>query len=100
MMVEFYKTYDHEHKHGDGMLCQEVAKKVYAFIDGQMNVKDLEAVQEHINMCLPCHMLVEFERKLLAIIHAKGGTGNSENTGIPKTLSEKIKKAIELSTKK
>ncbi len=97
MLVEFYKTYDHEHQHGHGMLCQEVSKKVYAFIDGQLDVKDLEAIQEHINICLPCHMLVNFERKLLAIIHTKGG--GTEHNGIPQSLSEKIKKAIELSSK-
>lgn len=75
--------------------CDEVIRKVYAFIDGELNVKELEEFQSHISMCLGCKDHVAFEAKLVQIIREKSGEGN--RVEVPATLIEKIRKAISVS---
>ncbi|MBX7153260.1 zf-HC2 domain-containing protein [bacterium] len=83
---------DHSHL----IPCSEVLSKVYAFIDGQLDVKELEGFQEHIRLCLPCNELVKFEEKLVETIKKKGCHQKSE---IPSSLMDKIKQAISTSSK-
>lgn len=83
---------DHSHL----IPCSEVLSKVYAFIDGQLDVRELEGFQEHIRLCLPCQEMVKFEEKLVEMIKKKGCHQKNE---IPASLLDKIKQAIEVSSK-
>lgn len=73
-----------------GLDCAEVAERVYAFLDGQMSLEELTVYQRHLELCLPCRALVDFENKLITMIKAKGAGGAE----IPATLMDKIKNAL------
>jgi len=82
--------------HDDMIPCDEVVRRVYEFIDGQLDVKDLAHYEAHISVCLGCKGFVEFEEKLVRLIQEKSrsSTGHVE---VPSGLAEKIRKAISLS---
>ena len=94
-MLEVYGQENSEHKHSDGSICQEVNRRVYAFIDGQMDIEQLKEYKEHINRCVSCQTLVQFEKKLIQIIKIKGGQSTSE---IPPSLKEKIKQVFDINS--
>ncbi len=73
-----------------GLDCAKVAERVYAFLDGQMGLEELTVYERHLELCLPCRALVDFENKLIAMIKAKGAAGAE----IPAVLMDKIKKAL------
>jgi mycothiol system anti-sigma-R factor len=81
-------------EHAHGMNCTEVANRVYAFLDGQMSLEEVAVYQRHLELCLPCRTLVDFEEKLITMIRAKGGNGSE----LPSTLMAKIRKALNSSS--
>jgi anti-sigma factor (TIGR02949 family) len=85
-----------DHSHDSLIPCREVARRVYAFIDGELDVRELEEFEAHIKLCLPCKDLVKFEEKLVQTIREKLN-GQTSKVPVPATLHEKIKKAIDLS---
>ncbi len=90
---------EHNHTHDPndaGIPCNEVARRVYAFIDGELDIKELAEFEAHIKMCLPCSDLVKFEERLVQTIREKLN-GHASKTPVPQTLREKIRKAIQLS---
>lgn len=91
-MLEVYNT-DHQHEHKGNFFCEEVNRRVYAFIDGQMDIEQLKDYKEHINKCVSCQTLVQFEKKLIQLIKVKGGYTAGE---IPASLKDKIKKVFEM----
>ncbi len=88
----------HTHMHDGEIPCAEIARRVYAFIEGQADISELEAFREHIALCLPCRDLVQFEQKLIEVIKTKGGNGGTNRVPMPSSLSEKIKQVVALST--
>lgn len=87
-----------DHAHDSLIPCHEVARRVYAFIDGELDVRELEEFEAHIKLCLPCKDLVRFEEKLVQTIRQKLN-GHTTNVPVPATLHEKIRKVIDLSGK-
>ncbi len=83
---------DH-HAHHHSMKCNEVVDRVYAFLDGEMNLDEVLEFKDHLKVCLPCKDYVQFEEKLIQIIKAKSLNDVSK---IPGDLVEKIKKAIDV----
>lgn len=92
-MLEVYSQSKDPHEHKAGTICQEVNRRVYAFIDGKMEIAQLNEFREHINKCVSCQTLVQFEKKLLQVIKMKGGQTTQE---IPASLREKIKHVFDL----
>ncbi len=84
----------HAHHH---MKCNEVVDRVYAFLDGEMNLDEVLEFKDHLKICLPCKAYVQFEEKLIQIIKSKCVSDESK---IPSALMDKIKKAIEISSVK
>lgn len=83
---------DH-HAHHHHMNCTEVVDRVYAFLDGEMNLDEVLEFKDHLKVCLPCKDYVQFEQRLIQIIKAKS---LNHETKIPSDLMEKIKKAIDV----
>ena len=81
------------HAHHHSMKCNEVVDRVYAFLDGEMNLDEVLEFKDHLKVCLPCKDYVQFEEKLIQIIKAKSA---NEGAKIPTDLMEKIKKAIDV----
>lgn len=89
---------EHSGHHHDGEIpCGEIARKVYQFIEGQLDIGELEKFKEHISLCLPCQDIVRFEQKLIEVIHAKGGSNGKDRVSLPNSLAEKIRRAMGLS---
>ena len=86
------ETNPNTHEHS--IRCNEVVHRVYAFLDGQMNLDDVLVFKDHLKVCLPCQAYVQFEEKLIQMIKLKSIQDESK---IPSTLLEKIKKVIEVS---
>lgn len=82
-----------KHAHHDHMNCTEVVDRVYAFLDGEMNLDEVLEFKDHLKVCLPCKDYVQFEEKLIQIIKTKSIKDGSK---MPAELIEKIKKAINL----
>ncbi|KAB2879574.1 hypothetical protein F9K33_08510 [bacterium] len=82
------------HAHDHTLKCGEVVHRVYAFLDGQMNLDDVLVFKDHLKVCLPCQAYVQFEEKLINMIKSKSC---NDETKIPAALMDKIKKAIEVS---
>lgn len=92
-MLEVYDQSKDSHEHKDGSICQEVNRRVYAFIDGKMEIAQLQEFKEHINKCVSCQTLVQFEKKLIQVIKMKGGQTTQD---IPASLREKIRQVFEM----
>ena len=92
-MPDAYEHKDHEHTHSDGSICREVNRRIYAFIDGKLEIEQLRDFKEHINQCVSCQTLVQFEKKLIQIIKVKGG---QSSTQMPPSLKDKILKVFEM----
>ena len=82
------------HAYDHMMKCSEVVDKVYAFLDGEMNLDEVLTFKDHLKVCLPCQAYVQFEEKLIHIIKTKCAAGECK---VPSELMDKIKKAIDLS---
>ncbi len=91
-MLEVQGQDKREHAHSENTICQEVNRRVYAFIEGQMDIGQLQEFREHIGQCLSCQTMVQFEKKLIQVIRIKGG---QSVTDIPTSLKEKIKKVFD-----
>lgn len=83
------------HAHNHIMKCNEVVDKVYAFLDGEMNLDEVLIFKDHLKICLPCQAYVQFEEKLIQIIKTKCATGECK---VPSDLMDKIRKVIDLSS--
>jgi len=69
--------------------CQDVEKKVQAFLDGQLEKEQVLLIEEHLDYCLPCDKKIEFEKKLRFVIKSKV----RENSH-PKKLDLELKRLL------
>ncbi len=92
-MLEGYGQSNDPHEHKESSICQEVNRRVYAFIDGKMEIAQLKEIKEHINKCVSCQTLVQFEKKLIQVIKMKGGQITQE---LPASLRERIKQVFDI----
>jgi anti-sigma factor (TIGR02949 family) len=51
--------------------CDEIEKRVHAYMDGQLNANEKVLFEQHLDYCLPCDKKIEFERKLKLFIKMK-----------------------------
>lgn len=70
------------------MDCNEVREKLFAYLDGEAQ-DDVEHLEKHFKLCLPCFKRVTLEKAFLKVIRAR-----SVGKPVPPELEQKIKKEI------
>lgn len=53
------------------MKCKDVHSKLIFFLDEELPVKEMQAVQEHLNDCTDCALFVEDMKKTLSILETE-----------------------------
>jgi anti-sigma factor (TIGR02949 family) len=48
--------------------CSEVAKRLWAFIDGELDPTSEEEVREHLEMCQRCYPRYDFQRAYFGLM--------------------------------
>ena len=48
--------------------CQEAARRLFAYLDGELPAAEAEAVQQHLTHCGPCLSLSERQRAFLGLV--------------------------------
>jgi mycothiol system anti-sigma-R factor len=48
--------------------CREVLDRVYEYLDGEMNVIDLNKIREHLDECSPCLKEYDLDVALKALV--------------------------------
>lgn len=87
-----------ERHHDHEIPCADIVRKVYLFIEGQLDLSEIEKYQDHLEVCLPCRDIVHFEKKLIEIIHRKGGADGLAGATMPVSLVAKIRAAMGLAS--
>jgi mycothiol system anti-sigma-R factor len=59
---------DHEAAEGD---CAETIHRLYHFLDGELTEERRQAIQRHLDECLPCLEAFDFEAELRVIVASK-----------------------------
>ena len=72
--------------------CDEVEKRVKAYLDNELSEEELLIIQDHLSYCLPCDKKLEFEQKLKEIIKHK-----ATEKEYPLALEAELKKIIQTS---
>ena len=54
--------------------CQSIDPLVTPFVDGQLAAADVQAVEEHLRACAPCHSRVTAERAVHDLMRARRAT--------------------------
>lgn len=87
-----------ERHHDDEIPCGEIVRKVYLFIEGHLDLSEIEKYKDHLEVCLPCRDIVQFEKKLIEMIHLKGGADGPTGATMPVSLVAKIREAMALAS--
>lgn len=53
------------------MVCREVKRVVYFFLDGSLGDQKRQDVDNHLKRCPQCEMLVEFQRRLRRFVQSR-----------------------------
>lgn len=53
---------------GAGSGCQEVLRRLEAFLDGELDETDVGELEEHLAECYPCTDRATFEEQLRSIV--------------------------------
>ena len=77
-----------EHQQAHDLTCDEAIKRIFDFIDRELDGKSLDEFQKHITACRDCFDHTEFERLLKERIRTMP-RGNTD------ALKERVKKLIE-----
>lgn len=48
--------------------CQEAARRLFAYLDGELPASEADAVQQHLTHCGPCLTLSERQREFLGLV--------------------------------
>ncbi|UCG76519.1 MAG: zf-HC2 domain-containing protein [Gemmatimonadota bacterium] len=52
--------------------CEEAAKRVFEFLDGELPPVDAEKVRHHVEVCRRCYPYFNFERFFLDYVRERG----------------------------
>ncbi len=72
------------------MNCRDVQRCVHAFIDDELDPRQLLEVEGHLEECEPCHAAVEFERWFKAELQ-----GAVERVSAPPGLGEQVRLSLD-----
>lgn len=53
------------------MICSDIRKYVYVYLDGEFNAADQASFEDHVGQCADCQMLVRQERNFHNILRSK-----------------------------
>lgn len=48
--------------------CDEVAERLYSYLDRELSPEEMAAVQRHLNACPPCRRWFVFEENILRFV--------------------------------
>lgn len=77
-------------KRHEMITCEEAAKRLYEYLDGELAQADYDKIRLHLELCRVCCQKFEFEEILRSIIRDK-----ARSEKIPSLLKEKILKDID-----
>jgi anti-sigma factor (TIGR02949 family) len=68
--------------HGDGpppgcedaaeIPCEEAAKRVYEYLDGELDPQDAETIRCHVEQCRRCYPMYNWEQLFLDVLKERG----------------------------
>lgn len=70
--------------------CEEVLRRVWTYLDGEMDEVQYREIQAHVAACADCGPQFEFQRRLLALIEEKCRAGP-----IPDSLKQRLFRLLE-----
>ena len=56
----------------DELSCEEAARNVFEYLDGELPPDHSEKVHRHVEMCRRCYPYFNFERAFLDYVHDRG----------------------------
>lgn len=56
----------------EGIPCEEAAKRLYEFLDGELEKESAEKVRCHVEQCERCYPMYEWERMFLQVLQTRG----------------------------
>jgi hypothetical protein len=56
----------------DELTCEEAARSVFEYLDGELPPDYSEKVHRHVEMCRRCYPYFNFERAFLDYVHDRG----------------------------
>ncbi len=51
-----------------GSNCAEILRRIYEFVDNELDTADCLQIQAHLNECAPCLRVLDFERLTRAVL--------------------------------
>ncbi|MDH5772058.1 MAG: mycothiol system anti-sigma-R factor [Rhodospirillaceae bacterium] len=79
--------HDHE-KDGNALDCKEVVKKIFEYLDGELDEHTHADIEHHMDHCRSCFSRAEFEAEL------KNKVKNNAEEKAPDELKNRIDKLI------
>jgi mycothiol system anti-sigma-R factor len=70
--------------------CNDVASKIYEYLDGELTEDKRKAIQFHLDHCAPCVEVFEFENDLRKLVSCKC------QEKVPDTLKQRIAAVISM----
>jgi mycothiol system anti-sigma-R factor len=71
--------------------CDEVLRKVYSFIDNELEGASLDEIRQHLDECAPCLEQFDLERSLKKLVH-RSCTGEHAPEGLRERILMRITK--------
>lgn len=56
----------------DPIECEEAVRRVYEFLDGELDTATTDRIRRHLQMCRRCYPYFDFERIFLDHIRSRG----------------------------
>lgn len=61
----------------DDIPCEEAARRVYEFLDGELEEEDAEEIRCHVEQCQRCYPMYNWEQLFLQAVRERGGRPES-----------------------
>jgi mycothiol system anti-sigma-R factor len=68
--------------------CREALHELYGYLDGELTPERREAIQSHLDQCLPCAEPYDFEAELREVVRRKC------QEQVPEGLMAKVRAAL------
>lgn len=68
--------------------CREALHELYGYLDGELTPEKREAIERHLDQCLPCAEPYDFEAELREVIRRKC------QEQVPESLVAKVRAAL------
>jgi anti-sigma factor (TIGR02949 family) len=85
------KNHELQHHHPQGRMCRDLLDQLSEFVDGTLDQKLCDEIEEHLKTCENCTVVVDSLKKT---IHLYQVTARSEQ--MPATVRERLYKNLNL----